>query len=56
MRDRGVLSGGGSSQVVPRGGPALKEPAQLWRALVFDPSSPLDGDAAANSRAPMYVY
>ena len=38
-----VLSGGGSSQVVPRGGPALKEPARLaGEALLFDPSSPLE--------------
>ena len=37
-----VLSGGGSSQVAPRGGLALKEPAQVQgEALVFDPSSPL---------------
>ena len=40
--DRGVPSGGGSSQVVPRGGVALKEPEGKDRAMVFDPSSPLD--------------
>ena len=39
--DRGVPSGGGSSQVVPRGGIALKEPEGKDRAMVFDPSSPL---------------
>ncbi|HZZ63441.1 MAG TPA: beta-glucosidase [Roseiarcus sp.] len=39
---RGVPSGGGSSQVVPRGGVALKEPEGQDRAMVFDPSSPLE--------------
>lgn len=40
--DRGVLSGGGSSQVVPRGGVAATEPSPDGDgALVFDPSSPL---------------
>jgi beta-glucosidase len=42
--DKGVLSGGGSSQVVPRGGVATLEPAKHMRgaALLFDPSSPLE--------------
>jgi beta-glucosidase len=40
--DRGVPSGGGSSQVVPRGGIALKEPEGTNRAMVFDPSPPLE--------------
>ncbi len=40
--DRGVPSGGGSSQVVPRGGIALKQPEGKDRAMIFDPSSPLD--------------
>ena len=41
--DRGVLSGGGSSQVVPRGGVAATEPSRRsYGALVFDPSSPRD--------------
>jgi beta-glucosidase len=40
--DRGVPSGGGSSQVVPRGGIALKQPEGKNRAMVFDPSSPLE--------------
>ena len=40
--DRGVPSGGGSSQVVPRGGAALSEPVGKNRAMIFDPSSPLD--------------
>jgi beta-glucosidase len=41
--DRGVASGGGSSQVVPRGGVALKQPEGIDRAMIFDPSSPLEG-------------
>jgi len=40
--DRGVPSGGGSSQVIPRGGIALKELEGANRAMVFDPSSPLE--------------
>ena len=40
--DRGVPSGGGSSQVIPRGGIALSEPTGRNRAMTFDPSSPLD--------------
>ena len=41
--DRGVLSGGGSSQVVPRGGFATMELSEDGRgALIFDPSSPLE--------------
>ena len=40
--DLGVPAGGGSSQVVPRGGVALKEPEGRNRAMIFDPSSPLD--------------
>jgi beta-glucosidase len=45
--DAGVLSGGGSSQVVPIGGPALtlamggEGPMAAFRSVVFDPSSPL---------------
>jgi beta-glucosidase len=39
--DRGVPSGGGSSQVVPRGGIAFLEPLGANRAMVFDPLSPL---------------
>jgi beta-glucosidase len=41
--DRGVPSGGGSSQVIPSGGIAFKEPEGRNRAMVFDPSSPLEG-------------
>jgi beta-glucosidase len=40
--DRGVPSGGGSSQVVPRGGIAMKEPAGKNRAVIFDPGAPLE--------------
>ena len=50
--DVGVLSGGGSSQVIPVGGPALalKVPGTgamaQFRTKVFDPSSPLKAIAA----------
>ena len=40
--DRGVPSGGGSSQVIPRGGFALKEPEGVNKAMAFDPSPPLE--------------
>jgi beta-glucosidase len=40
--DRGVPSGGGSSQVAPRGGIAMKEPAGKNRAMIFDPAAPLE--------------
>jgi len=40
--DRGVPAGGGSSQVAPRGGIAAKEQLGRNRAMIFDPSSPLD--------------
>jgi beta-glucosidase len=41
--DKGVLSGGGSSQVVPRGGVAARELSEDGRGtLIFDPSSPLE--------------
>jgi beta-glucosidase len=41
--DKGVLSGGGSSQVYPRGGVAARELSEDGRgALIFDPSSPLE--------------
>ena len=40
--DRGAPSGGGSSQVVPRGGIAAKEPLGKNRAMIFDPGSPLE--------------
>jgi beta-glucosidase len=42
--DKGVLSGGGSSQVVPVGGIAVPNlgPAEFPGPLVYDPSSPLE--------------
>src|SRR5271165_393288 len=40
--DRGVPSGGGSSQVVPRGGIAFKQPIGKNRAMIFDPAPPLE--------------
>ncbi len=40
--DRGVPSGGGSSQVIPRGGIAAKEQIDDNRAMLFDPGSPLE--------------
>ncbi len=39
--DRGVPSGGGSSQVIPRGGIAAKEQLGANSAMSFDPGSPL---------------
>ncbi len=40
--DTGVMSGGGSSQVIPIGGPALRVPIPAQAAwMVFDPSPPL---------------
>jgi beta-glucosidase len=49
--DIGVLSGGGSSQVIPIGGPALRLEFKNRRdtipfAMIFDPSSPLKAIAA----------
>jgi beta-glucosidase len=40
--DRGVPSGGGSSQVIPRGGIAGKEQIGENSAMIFDPGSPLE--------------
>jgi beta-glucosidase len=39
--DHGVPSGGGSSQVIPRGGIAAKEQIGENQAMIFDPGSPL---------------
>lgn len=42
--DIGVLSGGGSAQVTPVGGPALSSPAPCppcWGSVIWHPSSPL---------------
>ena len=49
--DVGVLSGGGSSQVIPIGGPALRiavsaAAAAIPYPMIFDPSSPLRAIAA----------
>jgi beta-glucosidase len=45
--DKGVLSGGGSSQVIPIGGPAWQEYNARHRAsMIFDPSPPLAAIAA----------
>jgi beta-glucosidase len=40
--DLGVPSGGGSSQVVPRGGVAFKQLIGRNRAMIFDPAPPLE--------------
>lgn len=43
--DIGVLSGGGSAQVIPTGGPALTEGnpcPPCWAQVIWDPSPPLD--------------
>ena len=50
--DIGVLSGGGSAQVMPVGGPALTEGypcPPCWSQVIWDPSSPLD---AIRARVP----
>ncbi len=49
--DRGVLSGGGSSQVMPRGGIALKVEIGRNRAMIFDPGSPLEAIRRRFARA-----
>ncbi len=40
--DRAVPAGGGSSQVVPHGGVPFTTPEGENRAMIYDPSSPLD--------------
>jgi beta-glucosidase len=50
--DIGVLSGGGSAQVTPNGGPALTEGYPNppgWSPVIWDPSSPM---AAIQAKAP----
>lgn len=54
--DVGVLSGGGSSQVIPIGGAAFKAPlpkgSPEWTgAIIFDPSSPMKAIEAAAPKA-----
>ena len=47
--DIGVLSGGGSAQVTPVGGPALNEGKPSvpgWSSVIWDPSSPLNAITA----------
>ncbi len=47
--DRAVPAGGGSSQVIPHGGVPFTTPEGDDRAMIYDPSSPLD---ALRSRLP----
>jgi beta-glucosidase len=53
----GVLSGGGSSQVIPFGGPAVAltwrndDPLMLYKQVVYDPSPPLRAIAAQAPQA-----
>jgi beta-glucosidase len=51
----GVMSGGGSSQVAPQGGPALSIPttyaADEWQAMVLEPGAPVKAIAARNPAA-----
>jgi beta-glucosidase len=54
--DRGVPSGGGSSQVIPRGGISAREQIDENRAMLFDPGSPLDGIRRQFPRARVDFY
>ena len=50
--DMAVLSGGGSAQVIPNGGPALTEGdpcPPCWATVIWDPSSPM---TAIQAKAP----
>lgn len=52
--DIGVLSGGGSAQVYPIGGPALNEGTPCppcWAPVIWNPSSPLQAVRSLASRA-----
>jgi beta-glucosidase len=49
--DRGVPSGGGSSQVIPRGGIAAREQIDENRSMIFGPGSPLEAIRLQFSRA-----
>jgi beta-glucosidase len=54
MADQGVLTGGGSAQVIPTGGPVLWTPAPCppcWGGIVWAPSSPLRAIRALAPRA-----
>lgn len=57
--DAGVLTGGGSAQVTPTGGPALWFPAPCppcWGAIVWAPSSPLRAIRAMAPRADVQFH
>jgi beta-glucosidase len=55
--DRGVLSGGGSSQVWPAGGPAVEPGNSPWPGpMIWDPSSPLDAIRAEVPKARLTFY
>jgi len=47
--DIGVLSGGGSAQVIPQGGNAIQQHPDTWTSAVWDASSPVD---AIRAQAP----
>jgi len=51
--DAGVLSGGGSAQVYPRGGPAVQglEPRKFPGPVIYFPDSPLEAIRALAARA-----
>ncbi len=59
--DQGVLSGGGSSQVFPVGGAALRVPrafdgiVSAWQTEIYDPSSPMAAIRAAAPHAVLRV-
>ena len=55
--DRGVLSGGGSSQVWPVGGPAVKPGKAPWPGpVIWDPNSPLNAIRAEVPKARVTFY
>jgi beta-glucosidase len=55
--DRGVISGGGSSQVLPVGGPAVKPGNEPWPGpVIWDPSSPLNALRAEVPKARVTFY
>ncbi len=55
--DRGVISGGGSSQVLPVGGPAVKPGNEPWPGpIIWDPSSPLNAIRAEAPKARVSFY
>ncbi len=55
--DRGVISGGGSSQVLPIGGPAVKPGNDAWPGpVIWDPSPPLNAIRAEVPNARVTFY